>query len=93
MSGSFRPQDQICVLRSYIRHRDNLIKSSSTHILRMQKALIQMNLQLNKVISDITGVTGMAIIRAIVAGERNPQVLANLKILGLKVVPQILLKP
>jgi transposase len=79
LSGSFRPPDQICVLRSYIRHRDNLIKSSSSHILRMQKALIQMNLQLNKVISDITGVTGMAIIRAIVAGERNPQVLAQLK--------------
>ncbi|MEG4075713.1 IS110 family transposase, partial [Microcoleus sp. Pol14C2] len=79
LSGSFRPDDQICVLRSYIRHRDNLIKSGSTHLLRMQKALTQMNLQLNKVISDITGVTGMAIIRAIVAGERNPQVLAGLK--------------
>ncbi|CBN55397.1 Gp3 protein [Kamptonema sp. PCC 6506] len=79
LSGSFRPDDQSCVLRSYIRHRDNLIKSSSSHVLRMQKALIQMNLQLHKVISDITGVTGMAIIRAIVAGERNPQVLANLK--------------
>ena len=74
LSGSFRPDAQICVLRSYIRHRDNLIKSSSAHVLRMQKALIQMNLQLHKVISDITGVTGMAIIRAIVAGERNPQV-------------------
>lgn len=76
LSGSFRPDDQVCVLRSYIRQRDNLIKSSSTHVLRMQKALTQMNLQLHKVISDITGVTGMAIIRAIVAGERNPLVLA-----------------
>jgi transposase len=79
LSGSFRPDDQICVLRSYIRQRDSLIKSASTHVQRMQKALIQMNLHLHKVISDITGVTGMAIIRAIVAGERNPLVLANLK--------------
>jgi hypothetical protein len=71
LSGSFRPDDQICV-RSYIRQRDSLIKSASTHVQRMQKALIQMNLHLHKVISDITGVTGMAIIRAIVAGERNP---------------------
>jgi hypothetical protein len=79
LSGSFRPEDEICVLRSYIRQRDSLIKSSSTHVQRMQKALIQMNLHLHKVISDITGVTGMAIIKAIVAGERNPQVLAALK--------------
>ncbi len=76
LSGSFRPEDQVCVFRSYIRQRDNLIKSASTHVLRMQKALTQMNLQLHKVISDITGVTGLAIIRAIVAGERNPDVLA-----------------
>jgi transposase len=79
LSGSFRPDDQICVLRSYIRQRDTLIKSASTHVQRMQKALTQMNLQLHRVISDITGITGMAIIRAIVAGERNPQVLAALK--------------
>jgi hypothetical protein len=79
LSGSFRPDDQVCVLRSYIRQRDSLIKSSSVHVQRMQKALTQMNLQLHKVISDITGVTGMAIIRAIVAGQRNPQVLAALK--------------
>lgn len=76
LSGSFRPEDQICVLRSYIRHRDSLIKSACVHIQRMQKALTQMNVQLHKVVSDITGTTGMAIIRAIVAGERNPQVLA-----------------
>lgn len=76
LSGSFRPEDQICVLRSYIRQRDNLIKSTCVHIQRMQKALTQMNLQLHRVISDITGTTGLAIIRAIVAGERNPEVLA-----------------
>jgi transposase len=79
LSGSFRPEDQICVLRSYIRQRDNLIKSASTHVQRMQKALIQMNLHLHKVISDVTGLTGMKIIKAIVAGEQDPQVLASLK--------------
>ena len=79
LSGSFRPEDQICVLRSYIRQRDSLIKSASTHVQRMQKALIQMNLYLHKVVSDITGLTGMTIIRAIVAGEQNPQILAALK--------------
>jgi transposase len=79
LAGSFRPEDQICVLRSYIRQRDNLIKSSCVHIQRMQKALTEMNLQLHRVISDITGATGMAIIRAILSGERNPNKLAALK--------------
>lgn len=79
LSGSFRPDDQVCVLRSYIRQRESLIHSASTHVQRIQKALIQMNLHLHKVISDITGNTGMAIIKAIVAGERDPQVLAALK--------------
>ncbi len=66
-------------MRSYIRQRDNLIKSAGIHVQRMQKALIQMNLHLHKVISDITGLTGIAIIKAIVAGERDPHSLANLK--------------
>lgn len=79
LSGSFRPEDQVCVLRSYIRQRDNLIKTASIHVQRMQKALTQMNLQLHQVISDITGLTGMSILKAIVAGERDPQVLATLK--------------
>ncbi|MBD2249480.1 IS110 family transposase [Nostoc sp. FACHB-888] len=79
LSGSFRPEDQICVLRSYIRHRDSLIKSACVHIQRMQKALTQMNVQLHKVVSDITGITGMAIIRAIAAGEKDPQILAAKK--------------
>ena len=79
LSASFRPDDQVCVLRSYIRQRQTLIKEAGTHIQRMQKALIQMNLQLHKVISDITGITGMAIIRQILKGERNPQKLAALK--------------
>ncbi len=79
LSASFRPEDQVCILRSYIRQRDTLIKEAGTHVQRMQKALTQMNLQLHKVVSDITGVTGMAIIRAIIAGERNPDKLAELK--------------
>ena len=79
LAGSFRPEDQICILRSYLRQRDNLIKSSCVHIQRMQKALTQMNLQLHRVISDITGKTGMSIIKAILQGERNPHNLANLK--------------
>ena len=79
LAGSFRPQDEICVLRSYIRHRDNLIRSAGTHVQRMQKALTQMNLQLHRVISDITGKTGLKIIRAILAGERNAEQLASLK--------------
>jgi transposase len=79
LAGSFRPDDTSCVLRSYLRHRDTLIKSASTHVLRMQKALDQMNLHLHRVISDITGVSGMAMLQAIVAGERDPHVLAGMK--------------
>jgi transposase len=79
LSGSFRPDNQVCVLRSYIRQRDRLTKSASVHVQRMQKALTEMNLQLHRVVSDITGVTGMAIIRAIIAGERDSQILAALK--------------
>ena len=79
LSASFRPEASICVLRSYVRHRERLTQQASVHIQRMQKALSQMNLQLHRVISDITGVTGMAIIRAIVAGERDPQRLAALR--------------
>ena len=79
LAGSFRPDDEVCVLRSYIRQRDTLIKSVSSHVQRMQKALTQMNVQLHRVISDITGTTGLAIIRAIIAGERDLHKLAALK--------------
>jgi transposase len=79
LNGSFRPQDQVCVLRSYWRHRDNLVRYASAHVLHMQKALTEMNIQLHKVITDITGMTGMRIIRAILAGERDSLVLANMK--------------
>ena len=79
LQGSFRPDDQMCVLRSYVRQRKNLIENASTHTLRMQKALTQMNIQLHKVISDTTGVTGMQIIKAIIDGENNPEKLAELR--------------
>ena len=77
LQPSFRPPEQICAVRSLVRHRDMLIKYRSAHIQHMQKALTVMNLRLTNVLSDITGVTGMKIIRAIVAGERDPQVLAS----------------
>lgn len=79
LSSSFRPEEQICRLRAYIRQRDNLIRGSVVHIQRMQKALTQMNIQLHRVISDISGTTGLNIIRAIISGERNPLKLAQLK--------------
>jgi transposase len=76
---SFRPTDQVCVLRSLARHRDSLIQTAATHVLRMHKALDQMNLQIHHVISDITGVTGLKIVEAILAGERDPKMLAALR--------------
>ncbi len=79
LSASFRPEDDICVLRSYWRHRNNLIRYAAAHVQHMQKALEQMNVQLHKVISDITGVTGLRIIEAILDGERDRQKLAALK--------------
>ena len=79
LAGAFRPADQVCVLRSYLRQRAMLLSYASQHIQHMQKALTQMNLKLQHVVSDITGVTGMAIIRAILAGERDPVQLARLR--------------
>jgi transposase len=79
VKGAFRPADAILPLRAYLRQREMLIKNASTQILHMQKALSQMNLQLHNVISDITGTTGLAIIRAIVSGVTDPKVLAALR--------------
>lgn len=79
VKGAFRPADAILPLRTYLRHRDMLIKTAATHVQHMQKALTQMNLHLHNVISDITGVTGMAIIRNIVAGVTDPKFLARLR--------------
>jgi transposase len=92
LSGSFRPDDQICVLRSYWRHRANLVRYASDHIQHMQKALTQMNLHLHKVLSNVTGVTGMSIIRAIISGERNPEKLALMRERGVKNTPEAIAK-
>jgi transposase len=76
LRGSFRPAAEIATLRAYLRHREKLVQSAATNIHRMQKALVEMNLQLHNVISDITGMTGMRILRDIVAGVTDPAVLA-----------------
>lgn len=79
LRGSFRPRDQVVALRAYTRHRESLTQHAAAHIQHMQKALQQMNVQLHHAVTDITGQTGMAIIGAIVAGERDPAVLARLR--------------
>jgi len=78
-SASFRPEAELVTLRASLRHRAELIERRAPHILHRQKALVQMNLQLTHVLSDVTGTTGLKIIRAIVAGEREPQQLAEFR--------------
>ena len=77
LRASFRPTEHIATLRAYLRHRERLIEYSAAHIQHMQKALMQMNVQLHHVVSDITGATGMKIIRDIVNGERDAARLAT----------------
>lgn len=79
LSAAFRPDDKMVELRSYVRQRTVLIESAAIHVNRMQKSLIQMNIHLHNAISDITGVTGMAIIRSILSGEKNPAILAKMR--------------
>jgi transposase len=79
LTASFRPAQSICGLRALLRHRESLIQAAAAHVHRMQKALDQMNLQLHHVISDITGMTGLAIIDAILAGERDASALAAMR--------------
>ena len=79
LPASFRPAAEIGVLRAYLRHRQMLIEYAAGHIQHMQKALAQMNLQLAHVVSDITGVTALRIIRAILDGERDREKLAELR--------------
>src|SRR5271166_953776 len=79
LRASFRPKGQIAELRAYVRQRERLLEYAASHIQHMQKALTEMNLQLHHVVADITGATGMRIIRAILAGERNPAVLASMR--------------
>lgn len=79
LSEAFRPDNQVCILRSYMRQRAMLVSYAGQHVQHMQKAMVQMNVQLQHVIEDITGATGMRIIRAILSGERDPKRLADLR--------------
>lgn len=79
LNHSFRPEGEMCALRALLRHRGMLLEHRAAHIQHMQKALQQMNVQLTQVLSDITGVSGLAIIRAIVAGKRDPVQLARFR--------------
>ena len=79
LSASFQPDNITRTLRSMVRHRKNLVQTSSTYLNRMQKALELMNIKLHTVISDIDGKTGTLIIESILAGERNPEVLADMR--------------
>ena len=79
LAGAFRPSEQVCVLRALWRQREMLLRSQAREVQHMQKALTQMNVQLANTISDIVGVTGMKILRSILAGERDGHVLAALK--------------
>jgi transposase len=79
LNGSFRPEQDICALRSFLRHRQNLIESCGREVQHMQKALQQMNVHLHHAVSDLVGATGLRILDAILAGERNPKVLVQLR--------------
>ena len=92
LRGSFRPDDEICALRSLWRHRDNLIALATVHLQHMQKALDQMNVQIHHVISDLAGTTGLAIVDAILAGERDPHALAKLRDWRIKASEETIVK-
>jgi transposase len=84
LKGSFRPQADLVALRTLLRHRAQLLEHRSPHIQHMQKALLQMNIQLSQAVTDVMGVTGQKIIRAIVAGMRKPEELATFREPGCK---------
>jgi transposase len=92
LRASFRPPETVCAVRSLLRHRDNLVRLAAVHTQHIQKALNQMNLQLHHVISDVTGVTGLAILDAILAGERDPHVLAGHRDHRIKASPDTIAK-
>jgi transposase len=79
LRASFRPQGQFTQLRAYVRQRERLLEYAASHIQHMQKALTEMNLQLHHVVADITGATGLRIIRTIISGQQDPKVLAGLR--------------
>jgi transposase len=79
LSGSFRPKEDICILRTLVRDKGNLVAESGDWLRRMQKSLEQMNVRVHRAVADIDGATGMAILRAIANGERDPRKLAQLR--------------
>ena len=79
LKGSFRPKEDVCMLRTLVRDRANLVAEAGDWLRRMQKSLDQMNVRVHRAVSDLDGATGMAILRAIVKGERDPRVLAQLR--------------
>jgi hypothetical protein len=92
LRASYRPEQEVCAVRSLLRHRESLVQMAATHVHHMQKALDQMNLQLHHVISDITGLTGLAIVDAILAGQRDPLVLARLRNDRIKASEEVIAK-
>jgi len=79
LESSYRPAQEVCAIRSLLRHRDSTVKMASSHVQHMQKALTQMNIHLHNVISDITGETGLKILDSILSGNHDPRKLADLK--------------
>jgi transposase len=92
LRGSCRPPETVCAVRTLLRHRDGLVQAAAAHTQHMQKALNQMNLQLHHVLSDLTGVTGLAILDALLAGERDPVVLAGYRDYRIKASPETIAK-
>lgn len=92
LRASYRPEQEVCAVRSLLRHRESLVQMAATHVNHMQKVLDQMNLQLHHVISDIVGQTGLAIVDAILAGQRDPQVLAKLRNERIKATEEVIAK-
>lgn len=92
LNGSYRPAQHVCAARSLFRHRDSLVEMAASHVQHLQKALDQMNLQIHHVISDITGQTGLAILDAILGGQRNPAELAKLRDRRIKASPETVTK-
>jgi transposase len=92
LRGSYRPPQDVCAIRSLVRHRANMVKTAASHVLHIQKALTQMNLHIHHVISDITGVTGLVMLDAILNGERNPKKLASLRDRRIKAEEKTIIK-
>lgn len=92
LRASFRPDAEICALRTLVRYRAELIQHRSPHALHMQSALKVMNIQLGEVLTDVMGTTGMAILRAIAAGERDPHVLAQHRTVSCRASVEVIAK-